>query len=64
MQRLEHLSCRKLLSRLEERFGDRKLPALAQVRFQNATKKKDETLEDCADWLLELAGKAFQQMSL
>lgn len=62
MQRSEHLSYRKLLSRLEERFGDRELPAAAQVRFQNALQKKDETLEDWADRVLELAGKAFKEV--
>ena len=31
---------------MDERFGDRDLPASAQVRFQQATQKKDESLED------------------
>ena len=39
--------------------GDRELPASAQVRFQQATQKKDESLEDWADRVLTLSGKAF-----
>ena len=38
------------------------MPASAQVRFQNATQKKDETLEDWADRVFELAGKAFKEV--
>ena len=53
---------RKLLKKLDERFGDRELPASAQVRFQQATQKKDESLEDWADRVLTLSGKAFKNL--
>ena len=62
MERTKHLSYRKLLKKLDERFGDRELPASAQVRFQQATQKKDESLEDWADRLLTLSGKAFKDL--
>ena len=62
MERTKHLSYRKLLKKLDERFGDRELPASAQVRFQQATQKKDESLEDWADRVLTLSGKAFKDL--
>ena len=36
MERTKHLSYRKLMKRLDDRFSDRELPASAQVRFQQA----------------------------
>ena len=48
-ERTKHLSYRKLMKRLDDRFSDRELPALAQVRFQQATQKKEESLEGWAD---------------
>ena len=39
MERTKHLSYRKLLKKLDERFVDRELSASAQVLFQPATKK-------------------------
>ena len=62
MERTKHLSYRKLLKKLDERFGDRELPASAQVQFQQATQKKDESLEDWADRVLTLSGKAFKDL--
>ena len=62
MERTKHLSNRKLLKRLDYRFVDRELPASAQVRFQQATQKKEETLEDWADRVLNLSGKAFKEL--
>ena len=62
MERTKHLSYRKWLKRLDDRFGDRELPASAQVRFQQATQKREEYLEDWADQVLTLSGKAFYEL--
>ena len=62
MERTKHLSYRKLLKRLDDRFGDRELPASAQVRIQQATQKKEESLEDWADRVLTLSDKAFKEL--
>ena len=45
MERTKHLSYRKLLKKLDEMFCDREVPALDQVRFEQATQKKEESLE-------------------
>ena len=62
MERKRHLSYRKLMKRLDDRFSDRELSASAQVRFQQATQKKEESLEDWADRMLTLSGKAFKEL--
>ena len=62
MERTKHLSYRKFLKRLDDRFGDIELTASAQVRFQQATQKKKESLEDLADRVLTLSGKAFKEL--
>ena len=62
MERKRHLSYRKLMKRLDDRFIDRELPSSAQVRFQQATQKKEESLEDWADRVLTLSGKAFKEL--
>ena len=62
MERIKHLSYRKLLKRLDDMFGDRELPASAQVQFQQVTQKREESLEDWADRELTLSGKAFKDL--
>ena len=51
-----------MLKRLDDRFGDRELPASAQARFQQATQKKEESLEDWADGVLTLSGKEVKEL--
>ncbi|MCG8079185.1 MAG: hypothetical protein JAY75_23555, partial [Candidatus Thiodiazotropha taylori] len=51
-----------LLTKLENRFGARELPATAQARFQQASQSSSETLEDWADRVLTLAARAFREL--
>ena len=45
------------MKRLDDRFSDRDLPASTQLRFQQATQKKEESLEDWADRVLSYMAK-------
>ena len=62
MERNEHLTYRRLMSRLEKRFGVKELAETAQARFQQATQASGESLEDWADRVLTLATKAFKTL--
>ena len=60
MERNEHLTYRRLMCRLEKRFGIKELAETAQARFRQATQASGESLEDWADRILTLATKAFK----
>ncbi|MBV2113437.1 MAG: hypothetical protein KUF82_20990 [Candidatus Thiodiazotropha sp. (ex Ctena orbiculata)] len=62
MERNEHLTYRRLMSRLEKRFGIKELAETAQARFQQATQASGESLEDWSDRILSLATKAFKTL--
>ena len=62
MERNEHLTYRRLMRRLEKRFGIKELAETAQARFQQATQASGESLEDWADRILTLATKAFKML--
>ena len=62
MERNEHLTYRRLMSRLEKRFGVKELAETAQARFQQAIQASGESLEDWADRVLTLATKAFKTL--
>ena len=62
MERNKHLTYRRLMSRLEKRFGVKELAETAQARFQQATQVSGESLEDWADRVLTLATKAFKTL--
>ena len=49
-----------LVLKLEARFGEIQLPGAAQAEFNLATQGSVESLEDYADRVLTLAGKAFR----
>lgn len=56
----EVYSYKRLLKKLEERFGEHELPKTALSRFQQLTQNSGESLEDWADRLLTLGSKAFK----
>ena len=62
MERNEHLTYRRLMCRLEKRFGIKELAETAQARFRLATQASGESLEDWADRILTLATKAFKRL--
>ena len=62
MERNEHLTYRRLMCRLEKRFGIKELAETAQARFRQATQASGESLEDWADRILTLATKAFKML--
>ena len=62
MERNEHLMYRRLMCRLEKRFGIKELAETAQARFRQATQASGESLEDWADRILTLATKAFKML--
>ena len=62
MERNEHLTYRRLMCRLEKRFGIKELAETAQARLQQATQASGESLKGCADRILTLATKAFKRL--
>ena len=56
----EQLTYKDLLQRLEHRFGEQEVPATAQARFQQANQNPGESLEDWADRVLTLSGRAYK----
>jgi hypothetical protein len=54
------LSFSSLFRKLEARFGDQELPEAAQARFHTASQGQGENLDDWADRILSLGGKAFR----
>jgi hypothetical protein len=58
-QRKGHMSYKRLMRKLEERFGEQELPTTAQTRFQLATQSTGETLEEWADRIMTLGNRAF-----
>ena len=56
------LTYKKLLKKLGDRFGDDDLGATAHAQFNQAIQKKEETLEDWADRVQELAARAFKKL--
>lgn len=53
-------SYKRLLKKLEERFGEHELPKTALSRFQQLTQNSGESLEEWSDRLLTLGSKAFK----
>ena len=62
LEQKHKLNNRQLLSKLENRFGAKELPATAQGLFQQATKAPRETLEDWANRVMSLATRAFRDL--
>lgn len=62
MERKEKISYRKLLEKLEHRFGARELAETAQVRFQQLSQNQGESLDDWADRVMTLATRAFKDL--
>ncbi|MES9882036.1 MAG: hypothetical protein ABW185_14260 [Sedimenticola sp.] len=58
----EDLNYWQLLDKLENRFGLRELSETAQVRFRQAAQLSGESLEEWADRVMTLAGKAFSKL--
>ena len=56
------LTYKQLLVRLGDRFGDVDSNAAARAKLNSASQKKDESLEDWADRVQELAAKAFKKL--
>ena len=56
---LEKYSFRKIMKKLETRFGVKELTETSKAKFRQAFQKQDESLEDWADRVLTLATPAF-----
>ena len=56
---LEKDSFRKIMKRLETRFGVKELTETSKAKFHQAFQKQDESLEDWADRVMTLATPAF-----
>ena len=56
---LEKYSFRKIMKRLETRFGVKELTETSKAKFRQAFQKQDESLEDWADRVMTLATLAF-----
>ena len=62
LKRQPQMPYRKLLANLERRFGAEELPAAAQAKFNQATQKKAETMEEWADRVQTMATEAFREL--
>lgn len=51
-----------IFRKMEKRFGLKELPETSHARFQQANQLADEELDDWADRILTLAGKAFKHL--
>ena len=51
-----------LVRKLEKRFGFKDLPETAHMQFMQAKQKQEESLEEWADRILQLATRAFQNL--
>ena len=58
----DDLTYKQLLRKLGDRFGDLNFGAAAHAQFNQAVQKKDESLEDWADRVQDLAAKAFKKL--
>ena len=56
---LEKYSFRKIIKKLETRFGVKELTETSKAKFHQAFQKQDESLEDWADRVMTLATPAF-----
>ena len=56
---LEKCSFRRIMKRLETRFGVKELTETSKAKFRQAFQKQDESLEDWADRVMTLATPAF-----
>ena len=56
---IEKYSFRKIIKRLEARFGVKELTETSKVKFQQTSQRPDESLEDWADRVMTLATPAF-----
>ena len=56
---LEKYSFRKIMKKLETRFGVKELTETSKAKFRQAFQKQDESLEDWADRVMILATPAF-----
>ena len=56
---IERYSFRRIIKKLEARFGVKELTETSKVKFQQASQRPDESLEDWADRVMTLATPAF-----
>ena len=56
---MERYSFRRIVKKLEARFGVKELTETSKVKFQQASQRPDESLEDWADRVMTLATPAF-----
>ena len=56
---LENYSFRRIMKKLETRFGVKELTETSKAKFRQAFQKQDESLEDWADRVMTLATPAF-----
>ena len=56
---IERYSFRRIVKKLEARFGVKELTETSKVKFQQASQRPDESLEDWADRVMTLATPAF-----
>ncbi|KAH3737269.1 uncharacterized protein LOC127849771 [Dreissena polymorpha] len=62
MDREVELNYSEVVDKLERRFGYRDLPETARVTFSSARQGDDESVDDWADRVLTLAGKAYRDL--
>ena len=55
----EHYSYRKIMRKLEARFGTQELTETSKAKFRQASQRQDESLDDWADRVMTLATSAF-----
>lgn len=51
-----------IMQRLEKRFGFAEIPETAQIKLHTLIQKAEESIEEWADRVLQLASRAFQNL--
>ena len=62
IEREGHMQYLDIMQRLEKRFGFTEIPETAQIKLLSLVQKADETIEEWADRVLQLASRAFQNL--
>ena len=62
LQRNHEIQFDDLLQKMEKRFGVKEIPETAQVKLATMKQQLDESIEDWADRVLQLATHAFQNL--
>lgn len=62
VEREGNMHYQDIMQRLEKRFGFAEIPETAQIKLHRLIQKAEESIEEWADRVLQLASRAFQNL--